>query len=74
MGDEATWSPGLTLCTHRPGAGVTRLIHDGDLLLTTALPDLRFGPQSPGAYRIEAWRRSRGRWRGWIYSNPIYLR
>ena len=28
----------------------------------------------PGVYRIEAYRRYLGRRRGWIFSNPIYVR
>jgi hypothetical protein len=32
-----------------------------------------FRPTGPGAYRLEAWRRYRGRLRGWIFSNPIHV-
>jgi hypothetical protein len=28
----------------------------------------------PGVYRVEVYRRFRGLKRGWIYSNPIYVR
>jgi len=28
----------------------------------------------PGVYRIEAYRKYLGKLRGWIYSNPIYVR
>jgi hypothetical protein len=30
--------------------------------------------EDPGVYRAEAHRRSRGRERTWIVSNPVYLR
>ncbi|MEA2400493.1 MAG: hypothetical protein QOK00_896, partial [Thermoleophilaceae bacterium] len=30
--------------------------------------------EAPGVYRVEALRRSHGRERTWILSNPIYLR
>lgn len=30
--------------------------------------------QEPGAYRLQAWIRFRGKERGWIFSNPIYVR
>lgn len=31
-------------------------------------------PQAePGVYRVEVHRHYQGRWRGWIYSNPIYV-
>jgi hypothetical protein len=28
----------------------------------------------PGVYRVEVWRNFLGRKRGWIFSNPIYVR
>jgi len=28
----------------------------------------------PGSYRLEAYRRYLGKKRGWIFSNPIYVR
>jgi hypothetical protein len=30
--------------------------------------------EEPGVYRVEAYRRAKGRERTWIISNPIYLR
>jgi hypothetical protein len=30
--------------------------------------------EEPGVYRVEAIKRSKGRERTWIVSNPIYLR
>jgi len=30
--------------------------------------------QEPGPYRLQAWIRFRGKERGWIFSNPIYVR
>jgi hypothetical protein len=35
---------------------------------------ITFAPSIPGAYRLEARRPFRGRLRGWIFSNPIYIR
>jgi hypothetical protein len=35
---------------------------------------ITFAPSLPGAYRLEARRHFRGRMRGWIFSNPIYVR
>ncbi len=34
---------------------------------------ITYSPSQPGAYRLEARRSFRGRWRGWIFSNPIYV-
>jgi len=33
-----------------------------------------FSPSRPGVYRLEARRTFRGRLRGWIFSNPVYIR
>jgi hypothetical protein len=33
-----------------------------------------FSPSEPGAFRLEARRPFRGRMRGWIFSNPVYVR
>ena len=35
---------------------------------------LSLGATEPGVYRVEAWRNYLGRKRGWIFSNPIYVR
>ena len=35
---------------------------------------ITFSASQPGAYRLEARRPFRGRLRGWIFSNPIYVR
>jgi hypothetical protein len=34
---------------------------------------ITFSPSRPGAYRLEARRPFRGRMRGWIFSNPVYV-
>jgi hypothetical protein len=39
---------------------------NGEKLVATAI--------EPGAYRVEVYRNFRGLNRGWIFSNPIYVR
>jgi hypothetical protein len=52
-----------------------RLIMDGQLLFKwdhqTACTHIT---TEPGVYRIEAYKNFLGKKRGWIYSNPIYVR
>lgn len=48
----------------RAGAGVIANVKGRKLSYTTS---------TPGAYRVEAWKRWRGKMRGWVFSNPIYL-
>jgi len=75
MGAEATLSrPGATWLSARipakaPRASL-RLLHNGKVIAETHSHDLQAPDQGPGVYRVEAWRNGRG----WIFSNPIYLR
>ncbi|MBK6563550.1 hypothetical protein [Candidatus Amarobacter glycogenicus] len=39
-----------------------------------AEPALSYASPQPGIYRVEAWRRAWGKARGWIFSNPIYVK
>jgi hypothetical protein len=75
MGDEIPSAGGVTLQAVLPGPADIRLIKDGGLLRTWK------GSQActhittePGVYRVEAWRNHLGSKRGWIFSNPIYVR
>lgn len=75
MGDEIPCRGGITLQAHLPTPGEIRLIRDGRPIRTLrnayALTHLA---TEPGVYRIEVYRRFLGRKRGWIFSNPIYVR
>lgn len=75
MGDEIPAKGGVTLQAKLPFHADIILIKDGQALqkwknqiacthITT----------EPGVYRIEAYKRYLGKRRGWIYSNPIYVR
>lgn len=75
MGDAIPARSAVTLQAHLPSFADIRLIRNGELLRKApnayALTHLA---SEPGAYRIEVYRRFRGRKRGWIFSNPIYVR
>ncbi len=75
MGDEIALDGSATLQARLPLKTECRLVRDGvavktwrDQLVCTFITDM------PGAYRIECTIPYLGRRRGWIYSNPIYLR
>ncbi|MFZ5815095.1 MAG: CehA/McbA family metallohydrolase [Bacillota bacterium] len=76
MGQEVAMErPGeLFLSTRVPyqhrGKPVIRILKDGVPIAETRDCDLQVWDQGPGVYRVEAWRNGRG----WIFSNPIYLR
>jgi hypothetical protein len=75
MGEEIPAQGGVTLQARLPGLGEIRLIKDGMLLKTWATQQAcTHITTAPGVYRVEAYRNYLGRKRGWIFSNPIYVR
>jgi hypothetical protein len=73
MGAEAP-AGRRTLRVHVPLPARLRLLRDGVELAGVAGSVLQHEVEEPGVYRVEAYRRSKGRERTWILSNPIYLR
>jgi hypothetical protein len=75
MGDEIPAKGGVTLHAHLPLKADVSLIKDGVTLFTLRNQQtLTHNTSEPGVYRVEAHRRYLGKKRGWIYSNPIYVR
>ncbi len=75
MGDEIRLDGGITLQVRLPARARLRLLRDGQPVgLWPNAEVLAYPVREPGVYRVEAYRRAWGRWRGWIYSNPIYVR
>jgi hypothetical protein len=75
MGEEISSRRGVTLQAHLLKPADIRLIKDGKLV--GAWRDSQacaYTATEPGAYRVEVWRSYLGRKRGWIFSNPIYVR
>lgn len=56
-----------------PLAADLRLIHNGRVVAARWGHVLQYRGTSPGAYRVEAYRRHRFRERGWVFTNPIYV-
>ncbi|HEY2979891.1 MAG TPA: CehA/McbA family metallohydrolase [Anaerolineales bacterium] len=75
MGEEIAAKGGVTLQARLPGIAEIRLIKDGMLLKSWKTQQAATHiTTDPGVYRFEAYRNYLGRKRGWIFSNPIYLR
>ncbi len=75
MGDVIPLDGGVTLQVRLPAlAEEIRLIRDGQVIRRAKGEAMVQIVRQPGAYRIEAYRRFLGRRRGWIFSNPIYVR
>ncbi|MFH1086359.1 MAG: CehA/McbA family metallohydrolase [Chloroflexota bacterium] len=73
MGGALTLRRRARLVARAPGRARLRLLLNGHCVAEADSAELSFDARAPGVYRVEALRRYALRWRGWIYSNPIYL-
>ncbi len=73
MGDCVALDRCPTLAITAPAPARLRLLRDGLTVAEGRGRELLYHPAQPGVYRAEAWKRYRGRERGWIFSNPIVL-
>ncbi len=75
MGEELPAKDGVTLQAHLPALAEIHLIKDGVRIKEwKKQQNCTHITNEPGVYRIEAYKYYLGRKRGWIFSNPIYLR
>lgn len=74
MGDMVSLKDGVTLQIKLPAPSELRLIKDGEVIQSSFKRDnIIFKVQEKGVYRVEAYRKFKGKRRGWIFSNPIYV-
>jgi hypothetical protein len=74
LGDEPKFAPGLRLVARFPIACRIRLIDGGRVIAETTAATLEHDVTKAGVYRVEGWVVLAGEPRGWLYSNPIYVR
>jgi hypothetical protein len=74
MGDMMEAGAGVTLQASVPQKAELRLVHNGAIVAQKLDTHLTHITSKPGAYRVEARIMHKGQQRGWIFSNPIYLR
>ncbi|MBC8449953.1 MAG: CehA/McbA family metallohydrolase [Chloroflexi bacterium] len=74
MGDTLPAGQAVQLEATVPHRARLRLLRDGQPVAQTWGRRLRYTATAPGVYRVEAHRWAWSRWRGWIFSNPIYVR
>ena len=75
MGEEISSKRGVTLQAHLPKPAEIRLLKDGKTIgIWKHSQACAYSATEPGVYRVEAWRNYLGLKRGWIFSNPIYIR
>ena len=75
MGDTIEGSQSVTLQIKLPQAAECLLLKDGQVIKTSRKRvSLIHRVDEPGVYRVEAYIDFNGKRRGWIFSNPIYIR
>lgn len=75
MGDEIPADGGVTLKARLPAAAECRLFKDGKMIQKWKSQEAcTYITTHPGVYRVEVYRHYLGKRRGWIFSNPIYVR
>ncbi len=74
MGETLALQETVELRVSTPSRARLRLLRDGQVVAETHDDRLVLHSYRPGVYRAEAYRRFRGRRRGWIFSNAIYVR
>ncbi len=75
MGDEIGAKNGVTLQVRLPQRAAYRLLKDGEVVKAEEHSDAcTYITTEPGVYRVECYIPYQGQRRGWIFSNPIYVR
>jgi hypothetical protein len=75
MGDEISAEGGVTIQIRLPERTECRLLKDGQVLKTwTQRQICTHITTEPGVYRVEVYRQYLGKRRGWIFSNPIFVK
>jgi hypothetical protein len=64
----------IELAITTPDRAEIRLLRNGKVIAQVRGATLSHIATEPGVYRVECHRVFKTRWRGWIYSNPIYIR
>lgn len=75
MGEEVSSRNGVTLQIRLPLRTECRLLKDGEpVKIWRNRENCMFITTEPGVYRVEVYIHYLGKRRGWIFSNPVYIR
>jgi hypothetical protein len=74
MGDELPTEGGVTLQVKVTRRAEIRLLKDGKIIKAVQGEAIAHITTEPGVYRVEVYLCFLGRKRGWIFSNPIYVK
>jgi hypothetical protein len=74
MGEEIRLEGPVMLRVASPHPADLRLLENGQQVARVRGRELTYEVTQPGVYRVEAYRRFRFKRRGWVFTNPIYVR
>lgn len=75
MGDTVDAKESITLQIKLPQATECHLLKDGEIIRSSwKRESMVHKVEGPGVYRVEAYIEFKGKRRGWIFSNPIYVK
>ena len=73
MGDQLTLAADTQLSASFPVRALVKIIRNGQEWTRQSTNRLSVRIEEPGVYRVEAYLKSFGKLRPWIYSNPIFI-
>lgn len=74
MGDEFLLDRQAVIKVEIPERGKIRVIRDGELFREVVGREVEYEIERKGIYRIEVYLKILGKYRPWIFSNPVYVR
>ncbi len=74
MGDELILDDKTQICISLPGSALVRIIRNGLLLAEATGQEIILPIRERGVYRVEAYLKKFGKYRPWIFSNPVFVR
>jgi hypothetical protein len=74
MGETLMLQKEALLRITSPYPAYLRLLKDGQVIIQTESGHLTWLTTEPGIYRVEAYRHFWGQKRGWVFTNPIYVK
>ena len=75
MGDTIEQGESATLQIRLPQPAECHLLKDGEIIRSSQKREtLVHKVEAPGVYRVECYLEFKGERRGWIFSNPIYIK
>jgi hypothetical protein len=74
LGDDFVLEKEACLTATLPATAKIRIIKDGTVIKEEIGRELTDSISEPGVYRVEAYLRVLGKYRPWIFSNPIYVK